>query len=1187
MSLRILSLAVLALAASLSAASAAPSPTGALQTFAISEPLGHRWQDELVHFDLNAATALQSSQLVLTDSAGKAVPFQFAGLARDPKTNNLRGQIWTVADLEPNGQTGFILRAGTATGDSDLKIASEGDDLVISNARLALRVPQWKTLAAPVALTTLAPPLGAIRANGGATWLGQGQWQNGGAPLMVKAAKTEIIERGPVRALVRQSLTFADGRSYAATIQLAARQDAAIVSEASDVDAPQAGWRFSLQNGLNADHVFWNNQWKKSDNAGTWALTDTAVQFDKENQVAQLRPWSFWWLPDITEWAGFYKQGDEDFVGFLALAPSRWLPGRWEGFDRTAIPITAGPGGRLDLSLGLLAMTQKGAGQLARAKDAIENQPDTNAQVLVPLRREWALTVGSVADNVIDTATAKPGTGQGTTKLRRQLSKYSEFPLDEVKDYGFDFQPAKAASVHPFLIVTPADIERVRRQAQTVPAVKAQVGAATNYLQATRAAQTLEKEGAQAFYTKNYVGNYLVEKLPEAYIGSDDPAYGKMLAAAVVSLTQELKNTFLEAPTRPALGAYGPWFSENITQLIFNYDLIAGKGLLTPAQDKDTYNTLVFGAHVLAHPDFWDPEHGLASANPNMTSSIRLPRGLLGLFLAGHPQSGEWLREAEDELKLELKDWVSPGGAWIESPGYQAASQDGMMLLAAALRNTGKHDYFADPKFKELTEYYGFLLTPPDRRFPPAGVSSSNLPTQTLPGTPAPMTVPSIGDTFAGMLTPFNGWMASATDKTDAAYSARQQWFWQKQNFHFNNGNRAKGMTLALTDAELPATPPTDLGRAFPGFGSVMRSSWTDPKATYLAHRTGPHLHHYHDDFNSFVLYSKGAPLCLDFGNLYVPVRRSEPEYHNRVSWAAPTAGSTGEIVEQSSLPGTLEYSYGLSKGGGNQGDHRYLMMIESADPMGANYVVSRDRTVDGQPNQAFAWNLWCLSKEPQVTGNLVHFPGQFDVDLDVHLLSPANPKITTDHWDWKQQIYVWGDFSEEQYGIHVAKTGSTEDYLAVLYPRATGQAAAQTTTLAGGVAVKVAHMEGEDWVLLSPGKAATIEDGAVRLGGEIAFARQGAGGALKLAVVKGADALASAGGWQLQSGGAVALEIKGETVTGTSSAAAHDATITLPENYGAVTVTLDGKATTIKVNGRIVMLALPQGNHSFAIGKK
>ena len=100
------------------------------------------------------------------------------------------------------------------------------------------------------------------------------------------------------------------------------------------------------------------------------------------------------------------------------------------------------------------------------------------------------------------------------------------------------------------------------------------------------------------------------------------------MAAAVVGITQEVFDTFLEHPSRPAIGAYGPWFSETVTRLITNYDMIAGKGLLTPEEEARAKAALVFGAYVLSHPDYWNTDKGLCSANPNMTSSILLPRGL-------------------------------------------------------------------------------------------------------------------------------------------------------------------------------------------------------------------------------------------------------------------------------------------------------------------------------------------------------------------------------------------------------------------------------------------------------------------------------------------------------------------------------------------------------------------------------
>ncbi len=220
--------------------------------------------------------------------------------------------------------------------------------------------------------------------------------------------------------------------------------------------------------------------------------------------------------------------------------------------------------------------------------------------------------------------------------------------------------------------------------------------------------------GPVAFY-EAYSHHAFQEPLPEAYIGSDDPRYGRWLAASVEGLARRVVQFFLEAPERPSLGANGPWFSEEVTRLAIMWDLVGDR--LPPDRAAFVRRALIFGAHILDHPDYWNLPHGLASANPNMTSAMALPRGLLGVALRGHPDAERWIRGAEAELSHEISNWISPGGAWIESPGYQAASLDAMLLLATALARSGRVNAFADPKLQETMDYMGFLLTAPDPRF--------------------------------------------------------------------------------------------------------------------------------------------------------------------------------------------------------------------------------------------------------------------------------------------------------------------------------------------------------------------------------------------------------------------------------------------------------------------------------------
>ncbi|MHB9132832.1 MAG: hypothetical protein ACYDBB_17320 [Armatimonadota bacterium] len=1155
-----------------------------VQTFTVKDYLRHQWTDEIIHFPI-AYTGTAPGSLTLTDAEGKPVPTQITGLTR--KKGKVTGTAWTVATLPPSGTATFALRSGKSAPTA-LRLQAAGNTYLLGNERITLRLPRFTAkLAQPVDLTALPAPLLAVAAAGTDTWLGAGAWVNTGQPLQVKAATTTVLEGGPVRVTVRYRLVFTDDRFYQADLSLGARQDAALFTDNTNIDAPKAAFRFSFQSGLRADRLYWRNNYFADPAKG---LTPGPIDFTKEQVLCTMRPWSFWWTKDLTAWAGFYQDGAEPFVGVLTLRPSRWNPGGWDGAERTAIPITARPGGQLDISLALLAQTlqkvdttKMNAGEKVAAEYS-QAALAGNTTSVVPLHRELAITVGNVADHVTKNDTK--------AKLRHQLIKYSEFPLDEVKDYAFDFTPGKAGRTHPFLLFTQEDITRVRKQAKTVPAVQKELARVVEYLNRCNVDSLVVKiqqpEGWKAFFRENYVGNNLFEMVPTGYLASDEKKYGIMLAAGVKGMAGEVMDTFLEAPTRAGIGGYGPWFSANWLRLLLAYDTIADSEYLTADEKQYIQAVLVFGSHFLAHPDYWNTEKGLCSANPNMTSMIRLPLGLLAMFQDGHPRSASWLVSAEKELQHELKEWVAPGGAWIENPGYQAASLDGMLLLAQAVKNVTGRDYFIDPQLKATLDYYGFILTPPDLRFPPNKAA----------GVTAPMTLPSIGDGFAGFITTFNGWAAQSTAKTDPAFSARQQFYWNAQNNYLSGGGRAQGYTLALTNAELPAATPDTLSRPLPGFGSILRTSWTDPKASYIAHRGGywPTLGHWHYDYNEIVYHAKGVPLCVDFGNCYVPVHRCEPFYHNTVSFDLDKSSRTGkwglweskdaDALDVRSLPRTLDYSTGRSVAGGNQRNDRYVLLVKSADPMGATYVVMRDRTQDGQPNQEFYWNLWCLSKEPEIAGNIAHFPGQFGVDLDAHVLAPANPKFITDKWGYKEQIYVWGWFEEIQHGVHVRKQGSTEDFFTVLYPRAPGQGAAGVTSLGDGRGAEVKHMEGTDIFLLSPGKPATLTSGNVQLAGEVAFARQYLDGKLRLAVIKG-KATAGIGAWVLASDGPTAIEVAGTALTGESSGTAHTAQISMPPAVRAVTVTLDGKPVTAKYENGVLMLDLPAGDHVFTIAGK
>ena len=1128
-----------------------PAETATLATFTVREHIDHRFQDELLHFDFDVPEP--RGEVWLSGPGGAPVLAQLEGLTH--AGGRLRGRVWTVASLEPHGRIDLALRAGHGRPPEvspGAWIAHEAGTLVLGNDRLAVAIPELDALAAPTDLRALPPPVRSVRAAGGA-WLGGAAWVKDGAPLLVEKVATEIVEAGPVRVTVRQRLSFVGGQSYVAVISLAARQDAALVTEDADVRAPGAALRIAMGPGIDADHAFWQTQWTAPEGHHPYELIDTRPTFDREQVVSHLRPWSFWWLSDISQWAGFYRGAAEPFAGVLLLRPSRWRPGDWGGFDRTEIPVTARKGGGLDLTLVL---------------DAHRSGDDDGA-----LHREWALAAGTVAEHVTRDA--------AHTRMRALLIKHSEFPLDELKELAFDFTPAPRE--HPSLLFTRADLERVRRQAKTDPTTKAVVDRAVAYIINCGYIDQSLAAGPAAAYDR-YVNNYLVEALPAAYLGSDDPRWGRFLAAVIEGFTHRIVKLFVEDPERPSLGAYGPWRTADVTNLALALDLMTGTPYLSPEKEAEARSALVLGAHILQHPDFWNAARGLASANPNMHAAIRLPLGLLAVVLAGYPDAARWRREAEAYLEGILDQWISPGGAFVENPYYQLASMDSIMMLAAALRGAGYHDYFTDPRLRSTLEYLGFVLTAPDRRF-----------TFTLPAGPpapvAPMILPPIGDSTAGVRSLYNGWMA-ATSGDDPAYRARQQFYWRAQASSMAGAGRAAGYGLALTDAEAPAAAPEETSAGFPGFGSVMRSSWTDPLQSYVAHRTGPTSAHYHEDQGSFVYYAKGAPLCLDWSYYTSGGRRADPGSHNEVTVAVGTTADMyaphGELIGVRSLPGFFSVSHGTSSADGGE-DDRHLFLVMSADPRGANYLVLRDHTVERRAQtHRFFENLWVLSGEPTIHGQEVHLPGQLGVDLEVSILSPHAPRVAKDHWAWAGEVGGLGQFSEDQWGLHVTRAGSAEDFLTVLYPRASGERAPRVSALAGSAGARVAHSEGVDVLVLSPDQPAWVRDGGAELHGEMALARRYDRGGLRLVVMaRGAGAWttsAALGEWGLESDGQVALEITGGLVTGLSRGEPHSAVITLPPRFGAATTLVDGTPIAAVREGRTLTLALPAGAHALSI---
>ncbi|MFW6038939.1 MAG: hypothetical protein ACOC9P_00500 [bacterium] len=1161
-------MAVMAMTAVVLLAAGVPAQASeALATFELREPVERDWPDALIHFALDADTAASPDGPVhLVDEQGRTLPAQLGPAANDADTP----AVWTVLTLEAGQTRRLSLHAGDAP-DAETAVHLEQVDTAhhLSNRNMAIRLPQLPgELDESRPITNLPAPFTAVR-RPNQHWLGGGEWINEGQPLHVTAAHSRIVERGPVRITLEQTYTFQQGGVYTMRISLAVGQDVAHIVEHTDINAPDAAFRLSMRAGLEADHVFWHNQRFNHGDIGRFARVNSQANFEEQQTITRLRPWNFHWQPPVSLVAGFHQAGRDELVGVLMCRPSQWSPGKWAGFKRTQVPVVAGPGPRLDMTFGLLATDD------AR------------------LRRQWAITVGSASEHV-DTQ-ALP------VKLRRQLSEYSEMPLDRLIRMDFDHVDGGEPGTRPAVFATPDELARVRRQVDEHPQLRAHMRARRSRVP-TRAYGT--EHDAERFLER-LRATRSDSMLISAYVGSDDPLYARLLAIYGRHLAERVQHQIFGHNAVTSMGVDMPWFAKPILQLAQIYDLVGDHDVLSDDDRRYIRHTLILAAHMLDHPDCWNPDHGLATTLPNMHASVRAAIGKVGLVLHDHPHADQWIDVGVEQIQTALERWIEPTtGAWIEAPHYQTPTLAGLFPLADGIRRVRGENHFDDPRLKKTMDYFGFILTPPDPRFPP-DTEKDNQRARLFPANIVraehAMTLPSLGDTFSGTISPYNGWMARAMAEVDPDFSARQQFYWQQQHNYFGQRGDISGITPIATNIALPAKAPVELDRGYPRFGSVMRNSWTDPRATYLLHRTGDFHIHYHTDYNSFVFYGKGSPLALDFGNNGgKPNTPRTSFYHNRLSLRHPDDGrdvrfgGRGSLVAHRSIRHTAAYSHGRQGVGPNTND-RHMLFLKSDDLMGANYVVIRDQSaVNRNAPEHIYFNLWSPLDEPLVQSGdnagqtRVHFPQRYGVAMDVHFLSPATVDVTTNFRSVKSHIYHWRRFEEAQHGIHVRKDAEAADFLTVLYPRAPDQPEARIQHLPEGRGLIVEHMEGRDTILLAGNDEQTLRDEQVRLQGTAAFSRQYHDGRTRLAVLRGEPASVSAAGWTLQAAAPCAIEVDGPVVRGEAQLSeAQLLAITPPDGVQVAAVSINGQAVEPNEADGTWRLDLAPGDHRFELQLK
>ncbi|MBN1623754.1 MAG: hypothetical protein JW903_05260, partial [Clostridia bacterium] len=444
--------------------------------------------------------------------------------------------------------------------------------------------------------------------------------------------------------------------------------------------------------------------------------------------------------------------------------------------------------------------------------------------------------------------------------------------------------------------------------------------------------------------------------------------------------------------------------SRPLRDVAIDIDIISGS-IREPDRAR-IYAKLAYLTCITADSDYWPgQESGFDMGNSNFHSDMYSCLGVCACVLKGHPMAGKWVEYAAAEFGKELDRSVYPGGAWAEAPTYHLASLSHLLVLAAALKNSGYKNFFMHPKLIETMVFLAEIQTPMDPR---CGFSM----------------IPSIGDTTSNILTQswqaLFAWVAKNTFMEMPEFSAIMMRAWidggsMRLPFSYNSGLK---LAVAFVDPELPAARfRKHEGKSFAGFGVVMKDSVAGKLSGYLSMKAGVINNHYDHDEGSLIWYSRGVPLLIDYGTQYNPCV-DQSFWHNRISIDHKSDWCRGKVCEFT--PGS-EYDYARMKVTINKvqewpeypdrdpgfnfrnlpepyeiPDHIWEREIYYLKKLDSLIIIDR---VDGF--LPYDWNLHVLAESAKRNGNLVTFGCMEDIEMDVHL------DINTDNGDIEDIIQM------------------------------------------------------------------------------------------------------------------------------------------------------------------------------------
>ncbi|MFP4026678.1 MAG: hypothetical protein ACLFWL_02695 [Candidatus Brocadiia bacterium] len=959
------------------------------RTYKITENLGVPWQDELIDIELSYKPGQLKQPWLKAKANGKNFPCQVTDIRRYQDGSIASLKVWLMVNLDAHKSLSFRFWPAKRRPQSGIEIKEQPETILLTTragSRIGVMVPKaGKTYSWPRGAENIPAPIqGFLLPSGAVTEVGSLQ-----IPFKVKSWASKIINRGPLFAEVALKYLFDTGY-WRCKIRIVKGSPLIVVTEEFDTGATE---------------------------------TD-ALDFGRFHTLP-LEGKNF--SPSEVWFAGFNRDDkfstiarhivDKELIKAAGVR-SNWFASAAHGYKPS------------DTSAGL--------------QYSLTGYPH-NQQ-----RLGTAFRVVSKQGDAIGLVGLDTGYWRNPLSIRLQKDKDNSlktcFPVQKYpQNWGIDGFGAGSPNYTGELLFVPDS--RCRRK------IGIMLSQAENEKQAGLKSlfKTARKRG---IFGLNSVKNWAIDW--------HDPLADKEWADKTTEAGKKALDYF-----RNRLRFYRTYGNFGVFSMGLHYGFAHGRygdiqkvmddrSALTKEDRRELRRLAAFNASYINSLASFPYGTGFHLNNPNMTVMACEARFLSSLLVKDHPEYKTWGARTTKLLQAFFERYTRPSGATYENPHYVLGATLGFIApINEKMMANGLPDVFDTQRFRKVIRFTFDWLTPPDPRYfyNRTVLPLGNCSYQSFP---------------KSMTEPLVRYFKDRHPKL-----ARElQWV--------ANQTYPEGKKLEIVDDKRPELKST----FYKGDGVSFRHGFGSDYETLLRFRAGDCDGHYEweTDQMIYTLYAKGQPINLNFANGYFPMF-CRPWLRNRVSFdmKVETSERNETAVEAVALAPEMDYLRAwrevdqvsplnseypdlnekrkwTQKERQNWGPfkkniedipltrwYRQVMFLKDADPRGPNYFVIADG-FGGTPTLPTEANFWFLAENMEREGNVLHYEGQQEVNMDVFVHTPRKFEPHTDTYGhqcqqygalfkWDKTKFPEGKLWEEQMLLRLEQ-GPGENYMTVLYPR-------------------------------------------------------------------------------------------------------------------------------------------------------